>query len=94
MLINYHLQQPSKDVVFVPITLNYDRVHDGESFPMELLGEQAQRDNIYKIVQHFLSFNQPLGRVIIKYCEPLSLAQFISTYSAKNGLKYGDYQRD
>lgn len=39
MLINYHLEKPGKDVVFVPITLNYDRVHDGESFPMELLGE-------------------------------------------------------
>lgn len=35
------MQDPSKDVVFVPITLNYDRVHDGESFPLELLGEQA-----------------------------------------------------
>ncbi len=28
-----------KDVKFVPITINYDRVHDGESFPLELLGE-------------------------------------------------------
>jgi len=45
-------------------------------------------------VQHFLSFNQPLGRVIIKYCEPLSLAQFIKDHSAKNGLKFEDYQKD
>ena len=39
-----------KDIKFVPITINYDRVHDGESFPLELLGESPQRDNFYKIL--------------------------------------------
>ena len=38
-----------KDIKFVPVTINYDRVHDGESFPLELLGEQPQPDNILKI---------------------------------------------
>jgi glycerol-3-phosphate O-acyltransferase len=28
-----------KDISFVPVTLNYDRVYEGESFPYELLGE-------------------------------------------------------
>lgn len=28
-----------KDVKFIPITINYDRVHEGDSFPLELLGE-------------------------------------------------------
>ena len=28
-----------KDIKFVPITINYDRVYEGETFPLELLGE-------------------------------------------------------
>jgi glycerol-3-phosphate O-acyltransferase len=60
----------------VPVTINYDRVHDGESFPLELLGEQPQRDGINKILQHFIAINKPLGRVIIKYCEPISLNEY------------------
>lgn len=55
------------------MTINYDRVHDGESFPLELLGEQPQRDNFNKILQHFLAINKPLGKVVIKYSKPISL---------------------
>ena len=41
-LIKLHFETPvgeRKDVKFVPVTINYDKVHDGESFPLELLGE-------------------------------------------------------
>jgi hypothetical protein len=29
----------NKETLFVPITINYDRIYDSESFPLELLGE-------------------------------------------------------
>lgn len=73
-IIQVYLKNPErKDIKLVPVTINYDRVHDGESFPMELLGETPQRDNLYKILSHFIAINKPLGRVIVKYCEPMSL---------------------
>ena len=73
-IIDVYLKNPKKrDIKFIPITINYDRVHDGESFPLELLGENPQRENLYAILQHFIAVNKPLGRVVIKYCEPLSL---------------------
>lgn len=77
-IINVYLNnQDKKDVVFVPVTINYDRVHDGESFPLELLGEAPQKDNFYKILKNFIAVNKPLGRVVIKYCQPLSLQQYV-----------------
>lgn len=75
-----------KDIKFVPITINYDRVHDGESFPLELLGESPQRDNFYKILQHFIAINKPLGKVVIKYCEPISLQSFLENHSRASGI--------
>lgn len=83
-----------KDVKFVPITINYDRVHDGESFPLELLGELPQRDNFNKILQHFIAINKPLGKVVIKYCEPVSLQQFLEKHSIQSGVPVEKYVSD
>ena len=88
-IVKLHLQSnEKKDIMFVPVTINYDRVHDGESFPLELLGEQPQRDNFYKIIQHFIAVNKPLGRVIIKYCEPVSLKSFIDNHVKTTGTPF------
>ncbi len=61
------------DVKFVPITLNYDRVHEGESFPDELLGEKMTKDDLMKVLKKLTFLNVKCGRVHIKYGEPISL---------------------
>lgn len=54
MLINLHLKsngltksgQAKKDLIFVPVTINYDRVVEGEVFPLDLLGETVSPPKI------------------------------------------------
>lgn len=82
-----------KNIIFVPVTINYDRVHDGESFPLELLGEAPQRDNFYKVLQHLIAINKPLGRVIIKYCDPISLEEYIDSHSKNNNIPKEIYNK-
>ena len=43
-------QNISKDIKFIPIAINYDRVHEGESFPFELLGEKPQKETFFKLI--------------------------------------------
>ena len=43
-------QNISKDIKFIPIGINYDRVHEGESFPFELLGEKPQKETFFKLI--------------------------------------------
>jgi len=43
--VDAYLENPSSDIKFVPITMNYDRVHEGESFPLMLLGEQKSTNS-------------------------------------------------
>lgn len=94
-ILKLHLKSKEhKDIKFVPVTINYDRVHDGESFPLELLGEQPQRDNLNTIIKHFIAINKPLGRVIIKYCEPLSFDEYMKKHQANHGYQAGDYLKD
>jgi glycerol-3-phosphate O-acyltransferase len=40
--INAYLRDAEEieDVVLVPITINYEKVYEGEAFPYELLGEE------------------------------------------------------
>lgn len=94
-VVKLYLDSPEKkDLKLVPLTINYDRVHDGESFPLELLGESPQRNNIHKILQHLIAINKPLGRVMIKYCGPLSIKDYIDSHAKKNGIAVSTYGKD
>ena len=72
-----HHQTQKKDIKFVPITINYDRVYEGDSFPLELLGEAKQYESVYRALRQFIHINAKLGRVHIKYCTPISLKDYI-----------------
>ena len=43
-----------KDVTFVPVTINYDRVIEADSFPLELLGESVRRESPFKILKQLM----------------------------------------
>ena len=40
IIVDQYFKQTSggKDFVFVPVTINYDRVLEGDTFPLDLLG--------------------------------------------------------
>lgn len=70
-----------KDIKFIPITINYDTVYEGESFPMELLGESKVKESMARILKQFSYLNKNIGKVVIKYCEPISLQSYLERYS-------------
>lgn len=57
MIINSHLSQnpqpngQKKDIKFIPITINYDTVYEGESFPLELLGESKVKESMARVLK-------------------------------------------
>ena len=61
---------------------------------MELLGESPKPDNAIKILRYFFAINKPLGKVFIRYCEPLSMNNFLEHHSKKNGLALTNYIND
>lgn len=76
-----------EDLMLVPITINYDKVYESDYFPYELLGEQKPKESLFKIVKQILISKQSLGRVIIKYCKPISLDSQISQFCEQNGIQ-------
>ena len=73
-----------KDLKFVPITINYDRVLEGDAFPLELLGEEPQYETVYKLMKKLSYITKSFGRVNIKYGEPVSIQQYADKHLPKN----------
>lgn len=42
-----------KDIKFIPISINYDVIHEARSFPSELLGEKPQKETFFKLIKKF-----------------------------------------
>jgi glycerol-3-phosphate O-acyltransferase len=59
-----------------------------------LLGESPKPDNAIKILRYFFAINKPLGKVIIRYCEPISLDSYLEQHSKKSGLALTNYVKD
>ena len=58
---------------FVPITINYERVLEGETFPLELLGEQKVKESLSRILKAAKIMNMNFGKIYIGIGEYLSI---------------------
>ena len=79
-------QEELEDVLLVPVTINYDKVYEGEQFPYELLGEQKPKESLFKIIKSFLFVREKQGRVIVKYCKPMSFKQMLANFCQANAI--------
>jgi len=75
MIVSNHLKKVdhSKELVFVPITINYDRVIEGEVFPNDLLGEGPIKESFFRAFKQMISVKKNVGKVYVRYGPPLSL---------------------
>ena len=69
-----------KDIKFIPVSLNYDIVYEGETFPIDFLGESKIEESLMRFARQFTHFSKNLGKVIVKYGEPISLKEYISNH--------------
>jgi glycerol-3-phosphate O-acyltransferase len=69
MIVANHLkaQGRKKELYFVPITVNYDRVVEGEVFPNDLLGEKPVKESFFRTVKHLSNVKKGMGKVVVQY---------------------------
>ena len=51
--------------MIVPITVNYDKVYEGQEFPYELLGEEKTEESFLKTAKSVLWITEKYGRVCV-----------------------------
>jgi 1-acyl-sn-glycerol-3-phosphate acyltransferase len=64
------------DITFLPITINYERVLEGETFPLELLGEEKVQESLTRILKAVKILKMNFGKIHIVLGELVSLKNF------------------
>ena len=85
LMDNFYDQDNGIDnLQFVPISLNYSRVLEGESFPRELTGLPKLKETLSRIINSFSTLKMNFGDILIKIGEPIDF----NLYQEQLCLKY------
>ena len=67
------------DVCLVPLTINYEKVLEGDTFPSELLGEDKVEESLLRIVKAMpLLLKVNFGRVYVEFASPIFANEYIN----------------
>jgi len=72
------------ELTFVPVTINYTRTLEGETFPMELTGSEKVKESLSRIVKAVEIFSMNLGSIYLDFCEPIVFSEYNAAQIAKN----------
>lgn len=63
----------TKNLNIVPISINFERVIEGETFPFELLGEEKVKESFSRIASSVNILQKNFGRIFVEFCEPINI---------------------
>lgn len=52
----------ANDIDIIPVTINYDRVLEGETFPFELVGEERVKESLSRFISTARYIGTPFGK--------------------------------
>ena len=61
------------DATIVPVTINYEKVYEGNTYPYELLGEEKVKESLARTVSAAKQLNLSYGRIFININEPFTI---------------------
>lgn len=64
-------------MTFIPVTINYTRTLEGESFPNELTGENKVKESLGRILKAFNILAMNFGTIYVDFYEPLRLSEVV-----------------
>ncbi|PYH89862.1 acyltransferase [Aspergillus ellipticus CBS 707.79] len=67
-----------EDTIICPVSTQYDKVIETESYISELLGQPKRKENLADLISSSSVLSLKLGRVDVRFHEPWSLKEFIA----------------
>ena len=80
MILRSFLGMDEKQVSFVPIAINYEKVLEGNSYISEVMGASKKKENLRDIFSVFKDFRNYLGEAYLQFAEPINLNIFLKEY--------------
>lgn len=65
----------NKDLVFVPISINYDRILEESSYSKELKGKEKEKESFRSVMESRKLLNRKYGKVYISFNTPFTLKE-------------------
>jgi glycerone phosphate O-acyltransferase/fatty acyl-CoA reductase len=76
ILTSAFFKEKVKELTFIPVTINYTRTLEGETFPFELTGEEKVKESLGRLIKAIQIFSMNLGTIYLDFCEPIKLSEF------------------
>ena len=80
MILRSFLGMDEKQVSFVPISINYEKVLEGNSYIKEVMGAEKKKENLKDIFSVFRDFRNYLGEAYLQFGEPINLNALLKEY--------------
>lgn len=74
----------NKDMIFVPLTISYDRILEESSYHMEMKGKEKEKESTSTFVQSRKLLRRKYGKVYLSFNESFSFKEY------RDGLKEGE----
>jgi glycerone phosphate O-acyltransferase/fatty acyl-CoA reductase len=76
ILTKAYYKKKVEDLTFIPVTINYTRTLEGETFPIELTGQDKVKESLGRIVKAVEIFSMNLGTIYLDFCDPINFNEF------------------
>ena len=82
MTVRSYLQNPDRQLVFIPVYIGYERLIEASTYVKELRGKNKKKESILDIPRTLKRLKGSFGKVHVNFGEPLLLAPFLDTHHA------------
>lgn len=80
MTVRSYLNERSKPLVFVPSSLNYEKLMEGASYKNELGGKGKQKESIGGLFKTIKLLKENYGRLTVNFSEPIELDKVLDQH--------------
>jgi glycerol-3-phosphate O-acyltransferase len=95
ILTQAYYKKKVQELTFIPVTINYTRTLEGETFPIELTGADKVKESLGRLVKAVQIFSMNLGSIYLDFCEPIHFSEFDSQQRLANpGLDTNTREKD
>jgi len=78
ILLRAHREGFSKDLIFVPASIIYDRIMEEKSYHKEIGGGLKKKENFMQIIKARRFLKRRYGKIYIRFSHPFSLNEYLS----------------
>ena len=68
----------------IPLTINYEKVLESDTFPGELLGEEKVAESLVRVIKASFIMRFNYGRVYVEICKPMTVRPFIASVQKRH----------